>query len=659
MQQLPLPGTYAESLWRPTWPPPDIRRAKQIVIDAETKDPQLMELGPGFRRGAHIVGISLAVDDLSPAYYPIRHESGGNLDAAQVLGWARREFREFRGDVIGAALLYDLDGLAAEGIEFPKVRRFYDVQVAEPLLDEHRLQYRLEALARDYLGEGKAETLLREAAIAWGFGKNEKTIKNNLWRYPARYVGAYAESDVDRPRRILPLQMKKLEEQDLLPLFDLESRLIPILLAMRRRGIKVNVSKAEETRARLVAERDRWLGIVKRLAGPKAELMTPDSLGPALEARGLVVPRTAKTNAYSITGGNQGGWLKENAGDELVDAIRAGRRVNTIITTFLDGTVLGHHINGRIHPIVHQLKNTSDDGETRGTIGRFSMEHPNGQNIPARDEELAEMIRGLFEPEDGEEWERQDESQIEFRFLAHYAVGKGSREFRQRYVDDPKTDYHKFCAEMLNADPEDKVTRKRVKNTNFAKGYGAQAKKLAATFGCSVEEAKRFITRYEKALPFSKETFDYVDEKAATRGYIRSILGRYARFPLWEPAANKKKSMEWRVPALPRERAEREYEGQPLVRANTYMALNRLMQFGNADYMKKTMVDCWEAGLCAPSVLGAPLLTVHDELDWSVPRTAAGREAAEEALRLHQTAIKLRVPVLVSVDRGANWGACR
>ncbi len=627
---------------------PSLRGVKRICFDTETCDPDLDTLGPGTRRGGYIVGLCVGTQERGSWYLPIRHQGGGNLDEGMVLRWAREELNAFDGIVVGANLGYDLDFGANEGITFPLVKRFHDVQIAEPLLDENKLSYSLDSLAQEYLDDTKHEEVLKEAAEAYGFGATNKSIKQNLWRLHAGHVGPYGEGDAELPLAIMDLQLKELEKQGLLELFDLESRLLPILVAMRRRGVRVDVAGAHRVRARLVIERDAALARVRRLAGPKAELMAPDSFAQALVDRGLNVGRTPKSGQFSITKD----WLKANAGDELVDAIQAGRKVNTIITTFIDGHIFNHAINGRIHCQYKQLKD--DDG---GTGARFSSNAPNLQNIPSRDEELAPMVRGLFLPDQEEDWERHDMAQAEYRLQVHFARGTGAKEARQKYIDDPSTDFHKFCAEMLGANPEDKLIRKRIKNTNFAKSYGALAPKLALTFGCSVEEAQAFIKIYEEKLPFTKTTFDACQAVASQRGFIRSVLGRYARFPLWEPADNSRQKMAFRKRALPREAAEAAY-GNLLVRAGTYKALNNLLQFSNADLTKKSMVDIWEAGLCGVTTLGPFLLQVHDELDYSVPRTRIADEAAHEAKHLMEIAVLLRVPMLVDAQRGENWGAC-
>jgi DNA polymerase I-like protein with 3'-5' exonuclease and polymerase domains len=77
--------------------------------------------------------------------------------------------------------------------------------------------------------------------------------------------------------------------------------------------------------------------------------------------------------------------------------------------------------------------------------------------------------------------------------------------------------------------------------------------------------------------------------------------------------------------------------------------------------LKTAMVNTWRSGVC--SVLGAPLINVHDENNWSVPRTAEGREAIAEARRLMEVpdpiAGLLKVPLRVDVAQGANWGEAR
>lgn len=630
--------------WTPPTELPSLKGHRIVSLDTETKDPDLKAMGPGFRRGAKVIGISIALENGYRGYFPFGHEGGGNLEEATVKQWALRELNHFDGELVGANIGYDLDGLEEwAGITFPNVKVIHDVQIAEPLLDEWRLQYNLDALSMDYLGEGKEQELLDRAALAYGW-QTETQRKSNLYKLHSSYVGPYAEGDADRPLRILPLQLKKLEEEGLLHIYELERKLIRILVAMRRRGVRVNVEKAISVKASLLKRKAELIAEARRLAGTaRLELMQPETFYKALEARGLTVPRTPKTKAPSI----KKDFLERYQSDELVNTIWQGRKLDHLINNTLDGQIINAHVNGRIHCSFNQLK-----GEEGGTIARFSSSHPNLQNVPARDEELAPLVRGMFIPEEGEVWQRDDYDQVEYRLLAHFAVGRGAEEARRRYSEDPKTDFHKYVAGQMGIDPEDKIKRKRVKNVNFAKGYGARGPRLATIMNCTVEEAEEFIKQYDIDLPFAKDTFDACQKWMKKRGFVVTILGRKQRCSLWEPFNN---WGEGALPPLPHAEALKAY-GPRIQRYMTYAAMNRKFQGSGADIMKKAMVDGWEAGIC--NVIGPYGLTVHDELDNSIPQTRAGEEAGRELSVIMANVVQMKVPLIVGTDRGTDWGAC-
>jgi DNA polymerase I-like protein with 3'-5' exonuclease and polymerase domains len=631
------------------------RGIKRLAIDFETKDPELRSRGIGIRRGSKAIGLAVGTDDGRRWYFPTGHAGGGNLDEGLVKRWAKSELDGYDGEVCGANLSYDLDYAAEWGVDFPSVKAFHDVQIAEPLLDENRLQFSLDALSKDYLGEGKDEKALMEVASAYGFSTPE-SAKSNLWRLPAYAVGGYAEGDVDRPLRILEKQLPRIEEEELSRIYEIERKLIPILVKMRRRGVPIDVKAAELLRVKFVKGRDLWLKELKRIAGPKAELMEPLSFYQALEARGIPVPRTEKTGQPSVTAPMLGRY----ASDDLVKAILNGRKLNTLVNTFLDGQILGQLVGGRVYPTWNQLKD--DD---KGTIARLSGSFPNLQFIPSRDqewqeEELAHFVRDLFLPEDGEETQRADYSQIEYRFLVNFAVGKGAEDARELYKKDPKTDFHLMTMKMLGIPASERklAKGKKTKITNFAKVYGAQVPQLASQMGCSNEEAEEFVKQYNKELPFVEETMNKAQWWAQKRGFVTTILGRRRRYPFWGPKRYKKESGQ---PVF-RDQAEaaKHYGGAwRIERVGCFTALNGKMQGSSADLIKTAMVQIEEAGLTSPSVLGPTQMTVHDELVNSIPKTKAGDEAGKELVRIMERAITMIVPIVVEADRGKSWGACK
>jgi DNA polymerase I-like protein with 3'-5' exonuclease and polymerase domains len=239
-----------------------------------------------------------------------------------------------------------------------------------------------------------------------------------------------------------------------------------------------------------------------------------------------------------------------------------------------------------------------------------------------------------------------DYSQIEYRFLIHFAVGPGADEARAKFCAHPDTDYHKWTQGLVEAAFGRTIDRRPIKNLNFGIIYGMGEAKLTADLNLKSEkEARAFLETYHKGVPFAKPTMDACMKEANQYGIITTVLGRRSRFDLWEPR-------KWGTEGvgLPYEMALLRYGD--IRRAYIHKALNRRLQGSAADQMKVAMYRCWKDGVF--SYTGVPRLTVHDELDFSDP---GGRDDGfREIKRIMESAIPLRIPVRVDVEGGPNWG---
>src|SRR5262249_33137936 len=138
------------------------------------------------------------------------------------------------------------------------------------------------------------------------------------------------------------------------------------------------------------------------------------------------------------------------------------------------------------------------------------------------DEELTGLIRGVFLPEEGEIWSQIDFSQQEFRYIVHYAVRhkyRGAQEAANRYRTDPRTDFHKFVAELAGID------RQSAKAVNFAKSFGAGARKFAEMIGKSETEARALYAKYDHSLPFVSQLAQACQNVAERNGHMVLIDG--------------------------------------------------------------------------------------------------------------------------------------
>jgi DNA polymerase I-like protein with 3'-5' exonuclease and polymerase domains len=598
-----------------------------IALDLETKDDGLREKkGPGWPwYGGHVVGYAVVADNFNQ-YLPIAHEGGGNLDPDLVHRWLNDVMSDEDQLKVFANAQYDLGWCFTTGVRVRGPIR--DVQWVAALLDEHRWSYSLDALARDYLGKGKDERELNEAAQAHGYDP-----KADLWRLPASSVARYAAQDANLTRELWDVEKPLLEKDDLLSICELEHDLLPLYLSMRRRGVRVDVDYTEQLLNQLRSEvEDARQEIYHRL-GIGVDLWAARSVAKAFDACGLTYGRTVKTKEPSITID-----LLKSTDHWLSQLLLGARQKDKLAGTFLENVILKNLHGDRVHGEIHPLR--SDDGGT--VTGRLSMSNPNLQFIPKRTEE-GKRIRKCFIPDEGDRWASLDFSQQEPRLVVHFAAMvaengrkvEGALEARDRYLNDPNTNYHEFAASVTG------LPYHHAKAVNLAIIYGRGIKNTAAELQRSVEETKEIFRRHHKEMPFAKAMATICQEVVRQRGYLRSLLGRHARFPFWEPR-------EWseRNELLTLEKARERWPKKQLVRARLHKALNSLIQPSAADQTKAAMREIWKAGL------GDHLLIqIHDELCCTVPSDDVAKRIAE----LMRTAVKLKVPSVVETSIAERW----
>jgi DNA polymerase I-like protein with 3'-5' exonuclease and polymerase domains len=223
------------------------------------------------------------------------------------------------------------------------------------------------------------------------------------------------------------------------------------------------------------------------------------------------------------------------------------------------------------------------------------------------------------------------------------------------YRQDPTTDFHNYVVRITG------LPRRRAKDVNFAKSYGAGIPKFALMTGMSYEEAEVTMDQYDKELPFVRVVSGKYSRYAANNGYIKLIDGARNHFNLWEPVYRdfaredeyKKKDKDIDTSPCSEEEAERRKKdsnhpwcGEKMKRAYTHKAFNRMIQGSAARQTKKAMVECYKAGL-------QPILQVHDELCFSIKN----RAEAETASKIMQECCPvITIPMLADIKIGPSWG---
>ena len=606
----------AQTEWLPPTKFPDLRDRKEIAIDLETKDPQLKTHGSGAIVGkGYVTGIAVAVDGWK-GYYPIAHEGGGNMDKDVVLKWLK-EVLLTDADKIFHNAMYDVCWLRAMGFKING--RIIDTMIATSLIDENRGRYDLNSICKDYIHESKNEYALQDAAKSWGVDP-----KQEMYKLPAIYVGEYAEKDAELTLKLWQACKQKLKAEEVESIFDLETSLIPCLIDMRFKGVRVDIEEAEKLKKMMGNEEKKLLKEIKTETGVDVQIWAAASIATVFDKLKEPYDRTIKTKAPSFTKN-----FLSNHTHPVVKKIADAREINKAHTTFID-TILKHVHKGRIHADINQLR-----GDSGGTItGRFSYQNPNLQQIPARNKDLGPIIRRIFIPEKDHMWGCFDYNQQEPRLVVHYALLQnlyGVDEIAEAYKEE-KVDFHKIVANMAE------IPRSQAKTINLGLFYGMGKAKLQAQLGVSKEKTEELLGKYNTEVPFVKQLLKRVMSRADERGQIRTLLGRLCRFHLWEPrqfGIHK---------ALPHDQALAEH-GPGIKHAYTYKALNKLIQGSAADMTKKAMIDLHKEGII-------PHIQVHDELDISVKND----KEAKQIVQIMESTVELEIPNKVDYESGDNWG---
>jgi DNA polymerase I-like protein with 3'-5' exonuclease and polymerase domains len=664
-----LPLITPEGNWRPPRLadlPQDWNAVKRIGFDTETRDEELKKMGCGARRpGCYMVGFSVALEYGPSFYVPLRHDGGDNVeDPEQALAYLRHQTKNFRGQVVGANIQYDLDYLAEEGGWFDQAEYIRDVQIADPLIYELHMSYSLQNIAERFSLPGKDQSLLAEAARAYGVDP-----KGGLWRLPARYVGPYAEQDAQLPLQLLRLQERRIDALDLWNIYNLESQVTPVLVKMRRRGVLVNYDHLVKMEDWARGEEKVSLDFVERETGYQVgvgNVWKAEAMAEPLKRMGIEVPVTAQ-GSDSIDKDFLSG-IKH----PVAQALARARKVNKLRTTF-GASVRRYMINGRIHCTFNQI--AVDDGTGGGMkgarYGRLSCVDPNLQQQPSRDE-FAKDWRKVYIPEPGQLWASNDYSQQEPRWTTHFAavypfedswVSEAANRAAQVYIDDPNADNHDTMTRIVYGDAfvasADKATYKRARSnckliylglcygeggaklcddlgypTRWSAAYkngrervveyydreeearAVQQEKGAFVWRSAGEEGQRILDQFNENAPFIGKLAKAAEAIAKVKGEVKTIMGRRLHFP------QQADGYQW-----------------------THKALNRVIQGSSADQTKKALVEIDRAGHFIQ-------LQVHDEITASVEDESEARAIAE----IMRNCVPAKVPFKVDTECGSSWG---
>lgn len=387
-----------------------VREAQNLSYDTESSGVDWRVNNPiGYVIGAPSFDWKITPDDV--VYVPVRHGGGGNLPGCPALTKpddpitlhpfeeALAKAFEYRnqnaakfGRTAGHNIKFDCHFSANAGIMLG--RRIACTQDRAAMLNEYQRKYSLDACAEAMGVTAKlGDELYAHMATQFG-GVANRDQMGNYWRLagndPLGY--GYAVGDGVSTWELYAAQEKKLREEEMEFIANMEADLIWTVFRMERRGIKVDRERIQELREKTERQIAAALGQFKLGFNTRSPL---DVKAAMEEAGHTDWPKTEK-GAPSFTEK----WLKTTeVGKRIINI----RQMTNLLNSFVNPLEERHMHKGRVHASLNQLK--SDD---KGTIsGRFSCSNPNLQQVPKHNKALAIPFRRLFVADEGYTfWER-------------------------------------------------------------------------------------------------------------------------------------------------------------------------------------------------------------------------------------------------------------
>lgn len=581
-----------------------IKKKGMVSLDTETTSKNPMEAG--------LVGLSFSVEEKEAFYVPVGHRYPGvekQMDLRECLDFLRQVLEDDAIKKVGQNIKYDAEVLKLHGIDLKGI--YFDTMIASYVINPGLRQHNLDYLAQHYLNH----KMIGFSDVV-GKGKGAR----NFSEVHLKQAGDYSCEDADITLRLmhrLEEHLRRDKNEDLF--YDLEMKLLPVLMDMELIGIKIDTIFFETMSASF---EDQLKTIEKEIydeAGMEFNIHSPKQLGYVLfeKLRLPVQGKTAKTKSFST----DVKVLKKLAAlpRKTPGLVLRYRTLSKLKSTYLDALVrMVDSRTGRIHTSFNQ---------TVAATGRLSSSNPNLQNIPVRGIEGREIRKG-FIAEEGCVLFSADYSQVELRVLAHYSEDKAFTEAFER-----GDDVHALTAADILGVERNRVTpdmRRIAKAINFGIVYGMGFQKLSEEVGIPSREAKEYIEayyeKYQGVARFKEEMIRMAREK----GYVTTLLNRRRYLP----------------DILHRNRVIRSESER--------MAVNTPVQGTAADLIKLAMIRIRDR-LRDKGFQSRMLLQVHDELVFEVPEDEleALMPVVEEEM---EEVYPLRVPLKVDMGYGKNWG---
>ena len=583
----------------------NLMKQQSVCFDTETTGIDALN--------AELVGISFSYEINKAFYVPFPENQD---DAQELIAKFSPFFENEAIEKVGQNIKYDLKVLANYGVSIKG--KMFDTMIAHYLINPD-MRHNMNILSETYLhySPKSINDLIGKPSRSSGEkGKNQQSMRD----VPLEDIKEYAAEDAD-----ITFQLKQnfspiLEKAETKKLFDeIEIPLIPVLAAMEREGINLDVPFLKEMSVEMAQESNLLEQKIYETAGEKFNLASPKQLGEVLFDKmkiGGTKQKKTKTGQYA-TGEEVLSYLAND--NQIVKDILDWRQMVKLQSTYIDA--LPNQVDqktGRVH---------TDYMQTVAATGRLSSNNPNLQNIPIRTQRGRLIRKAFIARNDNYTLLSADYSQIELRIIAALS---GEENMIKAFQNNE--DIHRStAAKVFNVALEEvtKEQRSQAKTVNFGIIYGVSAFGLSNQTTLSRKEAAELIDAYYQTYPNLKAYMSDQVDFARENGYVQTVLGR-RRYLKDINSVN----------MMVKSGAERN-------------AVNAPIQGSAADIIKIAMINIYKK-LTTENYQSKMLLQVHDELVFDVHNSEL--EKIKPMIKFEmENAFKMEVPLEVEIGTGKNW----
>jgi len=565
---------------------------------------------------AKLLGIAFSIKTNEAYYLPVNDWPALRKKLLPVF--------ESNGLKIGHNLKFDLAIMLSHDVEI--AGPFFDTMLAHTLVAPDQ-KHSMDSLSENLLGYSPVKLVelfsdqQSEEDDLFAAAAKKKASKGELdpSELAVETLAEYAAEDADITLQLYEKLLPELKELGLLHVMnDIESPLLPVLVAMESEGITIDQTVLDDV-GKVLGGKIKILSTdIEKDAGRPINFNSPKQLGELLfgEMKLVEKPKKTKTGQFKT---DEQTLARLAPKHPIVANILSYREASKLKSTYVDA--LPHHRSehsGRVHTHLHQLVTST---------GRLASSDPNLQNIPVRSE-MGRELRRAFVPR-GPEFTLMaaDYSQVELRVMASLS---GDPAMIGAFQQD--LDIHTATAARVFGVATDDVLpemRRTAKMVNFGIIYGISAFGLSQRLGIPRGEASEIIKTYFEQYPAIEEFMENTIESVRENGYAQTIAGRRRYF----------KDIK---------------SGNATIRSNAERAaINSPIQGSAADMIKLAMVRIHGIMQGRKSKM---ILQVHDELLFDLHQDEC-EELPPLIVEAMETAITLphEVPVKIDTGIGDNW----